>query len=195
MTGVLNMWCPTTSYPVMNWLKNRPTSSVHLLLDSTWMPTQRWRNRVLVEEVWWRRLALRCLVHVTRESWQIVATSLLKNRFNRVHTFAGTPGSSSQPVGLNGRVRQETQRMRRHHELHPLSRGNRPQRGKSQAKKRKKDITKISQKPHRLSRVPIPRRARTLLVRDATANFTCSTSLRDRSSAAVDGISPEHRVH
>ena len=56
----------------MNWLKNRPTCRVHLLLDSTWMPTQRWGNRVLVAEVRWRRLALRCLLHVTRASCQIV---------------------------------------------------------------------------------------------------------------------------
>ena len=36
------------------------------------MPTQRWESRALVAEVRWRRLALRCLVHVTRASWQIV---------------------------------------------------------------------------------------------------------------------------
>ena len=39
------------------------------------MPTQRWRSCVLVAEVRWRRLALRCLVHVTRASWQIVLDS------------------------------------------------------------------------------------------------------------------------
>ena len=39
------------------------------------MPTQRWENRALVAEVRWRRLALRCLVHVTRASWQIVLDS------------------------------------------------------------------------------------------------------------------------
>ena len=31
----------------------------------------------------------------------LVATSLIKNRSNRVHTFAGTLGPSRQPVGLN----------------------------------------------------------------------------------------------
>ena len=60
------------SSPMINWLKERLVSSVHLLLDSTWMPTQRWESCVLVAEVGWRRLALRCLVHVTRASWQIV---------------------------------------------------------------------------------------------------------------------------
>ena len=39
------------------------------------MPTQRWGSCVLVAEVRWRRLALRCLVHVTRASWQIVLDS------------------------------------------------------------------------------------------------------------------------
>ena len=35
----------------------------------------------------------------------LVATSLIKNRSNRVHTFAGTPGPSCQPVGLNKKRR------------------------------------------------------------------------------------------
>ena len=39
------------------------------------MPTQRWENCALVAEVRWRRLALQCLVHVTRASWQIVLDS------------------------------------------------------------------------------------------------------------------------
>ena len=39
------------------------------------MPTQRWENCALIAEVRWRRLALRCLVHVTRASWQIVLDS------------------------------------------------------------------------------------------------------------------------
>ena len=67
----------------------------------------------------------------------LVATSLLKNRSNRVHTFAGTPGPSRQPVGLNGCVRQETREMRRHHELLPLSCIDRSQRGKGQDEKKK----------------------------------------------------------
>ena len=39
------------------------------------MPTQRWESCALVAEVRWRRLALRCLVHVTRASWQIALDS------------------------------------------------------------------------------------------------------------------------
>ena len=66
---------PLTSSPMINWPKERLVSSVHLLLDSTWMPTQRCESCVLVAEVRWRRLALRCLVHVTRVSWQIVLDS------------------------------------------------------------------------------------------------------------------------
>ena len=73
LTCVLTMPCP------INWLKERLISSVHLLLDSAWMPTQRWESIVLVAEVRWRRLALRCLVHVThRASWQIVLDSWQK---------------------------------------------------------------------------------------------------------------------
>ena len=44
-----------------------------------------------------------------------------KLRSDRVHSFAGTPGPSRQPVGLDGCVQQETREMRRHHELLPLS--------------------------------------------------------------------------
>ena len=125
----------------------------------------------------------------------LVATSLLKNRSDRVHTFAGTPGPSGQPVGLNGCVRQETLGMRRHHELFHPAASDRSQRGKSQDERKEERILPRSAKePHKLSRVLIPRRARTLPVRGATANFTCSTPLRDRSDAAVDGVSPEHRV-
>ena len=62
----------------------------------------------------------------------LVATSFLKNRSDRVHSFAGTPGPSRQSVGLNGCVRQKTWRMRRHHELCPLSCIDRSQRSKSQ---------------------------------------------------------------
>ena len=38
----------------------------------------------------------------------LVATSFLNNRSDSVHTFAGTPGSSRQPVGLNGCVREKS---------------------------------------------------------------------------------------
>ena len=48
----------------------------------------------------------------------LVATSLIKDRSNRVHSFAGSPGPSRQSVRLNGCVRQKTWRMRRHHELY-----------------------------------------------------------------------------
>ena len=61
----------------------------------------------------------------------LMASRLIKNRSNRVHSFAGTPDPSRQSVGLNGCVRQKTWRMRRHHELCPLS-IDRTQRSKSQ---------------------------------------------------------------
>ena len=75
LTCVLTIPCLLTSSPMINWLRGRPISSVHLLLNSTWTATQRWESCVLVAEVRWRRLALRCLVHVTRASWQVVLDS------------------------------------------------------------------------------------------------------------------------
>ena len=95
---------------------------------------------------------------IVKASWQ---TSLLKNRSNRVHTFAGTLGPSGQPVGPNGCVRQETRGMRRHHELCPLSCSDRSQRGKKpRRKERRKRSPRSAKEPHKLSRVLIPRRAR-----------------------------------
>ena len=97
------------------------------------MPTQRSESCALVAEVRWRRLALRCLVHVTRASRQIVLDSWQQTSSRIAQTeCAGTPGPSRQPVGLDGCVRQETWRMRRHHELFPLSCIDRSQRGKGQ---------------------------------------------------------------
>ena len=75
LTCVLTIPRLLTTSPMINWPKERPISSVYLLLDSTWMPTQRWESCVLVAEVRWRRLALRCLVYVTRASWQVVLDS------------------------------------------------------------------------------------------------------------------------
>ena len=76
----------------------------------------------------------------------LMATSLIKNRSDRVHSLAGTPGPSRQSVGLNGCVRQKTWRMRRHHELCPLSCIDRSQRSKSQNERKKKEVTTISQR-------------------------------------------------
>ena len=36
------------------------------------MPDQRWENHTLIAEFRWRRLTLRCLVHVTQAAWQAV---------------------------------------------------------------------------------------------------------------------------
>ena len=108
------------------------------------MPTQRWENCALIAEVRWRRLALRCLVHVTRASWQIVLDSW-QQASSRIVQIAGAPGSSRQSVGFNGCVRQKTWRMRRHHELCPLSCIDRSQRSKSQDE-RKEEVTTISQR-------------------------------------------------
>ena len=66
----------------------------------------------------------------------LVATNFPNNRSDRVHSFAGTPGPSRQPVGLDGCVRQETREMRRHHELFPLSCIDCSQRGKGRDKRK-----------------------------------------------------------
>ena len=106
------------------------------------MPTRRWRSCVLVAEV---PVPGSRHPSAVADRAGLVATSLLKNRSNSLHTFAGTPCPSRQPVGLNGCVRQETREMRRHHELLPLSCIDRSQRGKGQDEK-KEDITTISQR-------------------------------------------------
>ena len=141
LTCVLTIPCPLTSSPMINWLKERPISSVHLLLDSTWMPTHR-RGSV----------AKTCSAvpgsrhpSIVADCAGLVATSFLKNRSDRVHSFAGTSGPSRQSVGLNGCVRQKTWRIRRHHELCPLSCIDRSQRSKSQ-NERKEEVTTISQR-------------------------------------------------
>ena len=66
----------------------------------------------------------------------LVASRVIRNRSNRVHSFAGTPDPSRPSVGLNGCVRQKTWRMRRHHELCPLSCIDRSQRSKSQIERK-----------------------------------------------------------
>ena len=145
------------------------------------MPTQRWESCALVAEVRWRRLALRCLAHVTRASWQIglMATNILQNRSDRVYPFAGTRGPSRQD--LEGCVRQKTWGTRRHHELCPLSCIDRSQRSKSQNER--KEERSYHDQPKKTSHV-----------QGATVNFKSSTPFRDRFYAVVDGLSPEHRV-
>ena len=60
---------------------------------------------------------------------------------------------------------------------------------KAKTKGKKKEIPRSAKEQHKLSRVPIPRRARTLLVRDATANFMSSTLLR-QNTVCVDQSVP-----
>ena len=91
-----------------------------------------------------------CHASVMADCAGLVATSFLKNRSDRVHSFAGTSGSSRQSVGLNGCVRQKTWRMRRRHELCPLSCIDRSQRSKSQVEKeRRKKLLQSVKEPHR----------------------------------------------
>ena len=75
LTCVVTMLGPVTSSPMINWLKNRPFSIANLLLGETgcWLQI----------EVRWRRLALRCLLHITRASWQIVLDSW-QQTFSRI---------------------------------------------------------------------------------------------------------------
>ena len=125
----------------------------------------------------------------------LVATSLIKNRSNSVHSFAGNPDPSRQSVGLNGCMRQKAWWMRRHHELCPLSCIDRSQRSKGQNERKEEGSYHDQSKSRTDCRLCLtPRRARTSPVRDATANSMSSTPLRGRSCADVDGVSPEHRV-
>ena len=123
LTCVLAILCFRTTAPMINWLKERPISSVHLLLDSTWMSTQRWESCVLVAEVRWRRLALRCLVHVTRASWQIVLDSW-QQASSRIaqtectHLLEVHRAKQWASMDVCDKKRGE---MRRHHELLPLT--------------------------------------------------------------------------
>ena len=70
--------------------------------------------------------------------------------WTRREVYTGTPRSSSQPVGLNGRVRQKAWEMWRHHEPLPLSRGTRHKEAKAKKRGRRKDITTISQRATRI---------------------------------------------
>ena len=54
------------------------------------MPTQQWENCALVAEVRWRRLALRCLVHVTRAS---LGKSVLDSWQQTSSESSGGPGT------------------------------------------------------------------------------------------------------
>ena len=125
----------------------------------------------------------------------LMATRLIKNRSNRVHSFAGTPGPSRQSVGLNGCVRQKTRRMRRHHELCPLNCIDRSQRNKSQNERKQErsyhdqpksrtDCRGCSHKGERRRRFSKMR----------PTNLMFSTPLQGRFYVVVDGLSPEHRV-
>ena len=94
LTCVLTIPCLLTSSPMINWLEERPISSVHLLLDSTWMPTQRWRSCVgrrgsgawftsperRGRSCWTRgnkppQESLKQNAHICRNSWSIAPTS------------------------------------------------------------------------------------------------------------------------
>ena len=146
----------------------------------------------------WRRLALRCLVHVTRASWQIVLDSWQQTS-SRIAQTECTHLQELLVHRANQWVSMDVCDKKRGDaapswttstQLHrSLTKRQRPRR-----KERRKKLPRSAKEPHRLSRVPIQRRARTLPVRDATANFMSSTPLRGRSCAAVDGVSPEHRV-
>ena len=70
LTCVLTIPCLLTSCPMVNRLKERLVSRAFDVNANSAMG-----KLCTVAEVRWRRLALRCLVHVTRASWQIVLDS------------------------------------------------------------------------------------------------------------------------
>ena len=55
------------------------------------MPTQRWGNHVLIAELRWRRLTLRCLVHVTQAAWQAVINMWQKTSYRIAQTECTHP--------------------------------------------------------------------------------------------------------
>ena len=124
----------------------------------------------------------------------LVARSFLKNRSDRVHSFAGTPGPSRQSVGLNGCVRQKTWRMRRHHELCPLSCIDRSQRSKSQNERKEERSYHDQSKSRTDCRGCSHQGERRRCMSKMRPRTLSSTPLRDRFYVVVDGLSPEHRV-
>ena len=124
----------------------------------------------------------------------LVATSFLKNRSDRVHSFAGTSGPSRQSVGLNGCVRQKTWRMRRHHELCPLSCIDRSQRSKSQNERKEERSYHDQSKSRTDCRGCSHQGERRGCMSKMRPRTLSSTPLRDRFYVVVDGLSAEHRV-
>ena len=162
------------------------------------MPTQRWESCALVAEVRWRRLALRCLVHVTRASWQIVldswqqtssriaqteCTHLPELLVHRANQWASMDVCDKKRGGCGAIMNYV-------HSAASIAH----KEAKARMKGKKKKLPRSAKEPHRLSRVLIPRRKKTSHVQGATANFMSSTPFRDRFYAVVDGLSPEHRV-
>ena len=83
------------------------------------MPIRPWRGHVQVGAMRWRRLALRCLVHVTRVAWQAVLDSwqqaLLSDRADRVHCIHQNSWSVEPGSGASiGSMRKEAWWMWRH---------------------------------------------------------------------------------
>ena len=64
------------------------------------MPTERWRSHVLVAEVRWRRLALRCLVHVTPAAGRAMLDSR-KQASSRIAHGTSTPRLQVESLRLH----------------------------------------------------------------------------------------------
>ena len=198
LTCVLTMPCPLTSSSMINWLKEHPGFECSFASGFDVNAKSAMGNCALVAEVRWRRLALRCLVHVTRASWQIVldswqqassriaqteCTHLPELLVHRASQWASMDVCDRKRGGCGAIVNYV-------HSAASIAH----KEAKARMKGKKKEVTTISQEPHRLSRVLTPRRKKTLHVQDATANFMSSTPLRDRFYVVVDGLSPEYRV-
>ena len=125
----------------------------------------------------------------------LMATSFLKNRSNRVHSFAGVPGSSRQSVGFNGCVRQKTWRMRRHHELCSLSCIDCSQRSKSQ-NERKEERSYYNQSKSRTDcrRYSHHGARRRCMSKMRPRTLCFQNNFGTQFYAVEDGLFPEHRV-
>ena len=121
--------------------------------------------------------AMPCSAHQSSLASRIglEASRILSNRTDRVHAFTENSGSSRQPVGYGGRLRQETWWMRRHHQLLLHGCGKCTQRGEGQGERKREGCHDQPESSSDRLRWLEEDKERTTLVRGATASSKTST--------------------
>ena len=152
LTCVLTIPCPS---PKINWFKNRPFAECSFASGSDVDANSAMGKPGIgcKGSVAKTCSTLPCSRHPSIVAGRagILATCLFSNSSNRVHTLAGIPGSSSQPVGLNARVRQKAWEMWRHHGTTSTQPRQSPtKRHRPRREGGGKDITTISQRATRI---------------------------------------------